>query len=452
MPSRRNVWELIERWADSNPQRPALVTRTATATYGELRNLVADYSQAVQPRTRVPLSPRSDPFSIAAVLGVWAAQGSVVLLHRHLTATQTADVISRSRAQIDGPHAAIHMHENRSSHGYFHHDELFVGLTSGTSGSPKLFARSHASWLATFRRSDHLFTISPAEVVAVPGAIDHSHFLYGLVHSLARGATVDLRGADDTEWNNVSVLYSVPTLAATITRNTPTLSRLKTVLSSGAAWAPRERHAFRQALPPKATIYNFYGAGELSFVAAQHLDDADDVGPPFPGVTVRIKGADGSINPAGKPGTIEVQSDMLFSGYLDDDGHVVPATRWVSVGDTGFIDGNGNLHLTGRSSRMFTRGALNVEPEAIERVLNEHPTVTAAACVPRPDARWGTVPVAFAQSNGTSVATDLNRWCQERLDVVHRPVSVRIVSELPLTHRGKVDYAQLEQLAAQDEP
>lgn len=446
---RTSVIASIVTHAEANPRQVALLTgQGVETTYGGLLEMAEHWATLVPSESRVAMSPRSDVRSIAAVIGTWLAGSSVVLMHRHLTDAQAASVIAQSRTEVvvtDAMEIEVAPgHPITAPPG-----ELLVGLTSGTSGTPKLFARDHASWIATFSRSDELVDIIPNDVVAVPGAIDHTHFLYGLIHSLHRGATVDLRGVDSADWQQATVLYSVPTIASDLAARGENVSSLRTVLSSGAAWQPSARESFKRRLPQDAKVYDFYGAGELSFVATSDGQGPDEsLGRPFSGVEVLIRRPDGQLAEAGESGLIEVSSDMVFNGYLTATGLVeTPPTRWITAGDHGHIDPDGWLFLTGRQSRMFTRGALNVEPEAVERVLSQHPNVHAAACVAQRCDRWGAVPIVFVTVEQLVASTELDRWCSEHLDVVHQPHRILILDQLPTTHRGKIDYRSLEQLA-----
>jgi long-chain acyl-CoA synthetase len=446
-----NLAELILHHCAESPLRPALITDGGVATYGELGAAIEHRRHELPRRSRVAILPRPNLESIAGLTAVWLAGCSAVLLHKHLPPGHARDVLrvagvagsfdetARFRPAADQPF--------RPSIG-----ELFVGLTSGSSGRPKPFTRSHHSWFATFRRSDTLLGSLAGDIVAVPGAVDHSHFLYGLVHGLANRATVDLRSISNVDWDRVAVVYTVPTISNDIALLSPNWHSLKVVLSSGASWTPEERARFVRQLPSTARCYDFYGAGELSFVAATDVRTATGVGRPFPGVEVRIR-PQGSASPGPDDrGVVEVRSDMLFDGYLGRSGRVLPRDEWVSVGDIGYMDAGGHLHLAGRTSRMFTRGALNVEPEAIERALLEHPDVTAAACVPRPDSRWGSVPVAVVTTAPPVATSTLRKWCADRLDIVHRPAAILTTDRIPTTHRGKPDYAALKRLAAEGAP
>ena len=431
--------------AESDPDRIALRgSERGDVTYAELVAGGRRWAEKLPTETRIAICPRSEADSVAALIGAWMARSSVVLMHRHLTGDQAASVISQSRASAVVTES-MDIERTGASPVGMAAGELLVGLTSGTSGAPKLFARSHASWIATLRRSDELVSVGRHDLVAVPGAIDHSHFLYGLVHSLHRGAMVDLRGTRDTDWRQADVVYSVPTIAADLVTRGERLDRTRAVLSSGAAWPSSARAQFEALLPAGGAVHDFYGAGELSFVSSVvGRAPAGCLGRPFSGVDIQITTDAGETAEPGRAGLIEVSSDMVFSGYLGPTGEVeAPPTRWVTAGDHGYLDAEGRLYLTGRQSRMFTRGALNVEPEAVERALTRHPRVTAAACVPQAHDRWGQVPVAFVAVDRPTGISELDHWCVLHLDAVHRPLAIHILDELPTTHRGKTDYRDL---------
>ncbi|HNC94415.1 MAG TPA: hypothetical protein PLJ64_12830, partial [Solirubrobacterales bacterium] len=54
---------------------------------------------------------------------------------------------------------------------------FYIGFTSGTSGTPKPFARRSKSWISSFEPAGELFSIEPGDVVYLPGSLQHSHFL-----------------------------------------------------------------------------------------------------------------------------------------------------------------------------------------------------------------------------------------------------------------------------------
>ena len=71
-------------------------------------------------------------------------------------------------------------------------DIFYTGFTSGSSGQPKGFARSRHSWLESFRNDQIECPLSSDDVVAAPGNLSHSLYLYALVRALHSGAAVVL--------------------------------------------------------------------------------------------------------------------------------------------------------------------------------------------------------------------------------------------------------------------
>ena len=74
---------------------------------------------------------------------------------------------------------------------------FYIGFTSGTSGRPKPFARRERSWTSSFAPAAELFGVEAGDQVFLPGSLQHSHFLFGAVFALNRGATARLSGRFD---------------------------------------------------------------------------------------------------------------------------------------------------------------------------------------------------------------------------------------------------------------
>ncbi|ADB49441.1 AMP-binding protein [Conexibacter woesei] len=449
---------LVERFAAraaATPGAVALRDAAGSVTYGELAARVEACARgaagvagaaAVAGSRRIALLPRSDTSSLAVVLGAMRAGVSVVLLHRHLTAPQLdhalevaapAVVIASGRLPVAfgelGARVPVLAPEELASAAASPTrraapaDELLVGLTSGTSGEPKLFVRDQASWAATLDRSDSAFDVRPGERVAVPGPLDHTHFLYGALHALTRGAAVDLRPLAQVfaDGEPVPHAYLVPTLAHDLADALGAAPRaeVRTIASSAAPWPASARERLARLLPA-ATIAHFYGASELSFVT---LD-----GRPFPGVEIELR--DG--------GEVHVRSDMLFSGYLTAAGlrGGPDADGWFSVGDVGSLT-DGVLTLAGRGSDTIVSGGLNVEPAEVESALAALPGVAEVACVGLPDERMGAVPVAVLVLSPGAAAPPraaLRAHARATLPQPSRPRRAYVVDALPRSPRGKL--------------
>jgi long-chain acyl-CoA synthetase len=338
---------------------------------------------------------------------------------------------------------------------------FYVGFTSGSTGTPKGYRRDHRSWVESFRGDAVEFGIGVGDVVLAPGALTHSLFLYAMVHGLYAGATVVLAGrfrpaaiAALVRRHRASVLYGVPTHLRLIldaaARERP-LNSVRWVLSSGAKW-------FAEALPdlrrlfPAARFAEFYGASELSFVTVAKDGEPvppGSVGRAFAGVSLSIRDRAGRRLPPGRVGRVFVASPLVFMGYAvggEDD--LYRAGNAVSVGDRGLLDARGYLYLVGRERRMIVTSGKNVFPEEIERVLETHPAVAAAAVLGLPDARRGERLLALVSLRGNARVRRARLLAHLRatLPLYKVPRVYAAVAPWPRTSSGKSDFAALARL------
>ena len=116
--------------------------------------------------------------------------------------------------------------------------------------------------------------------------------------------------------------------------------------------------------------YQGYGLSEAGSVVAVNTpahNRPGSVGKPLPHLRVRISDA----------GEILVQG-KTFGGYLG--GPVRAADAVLATGDTGYLDADGYLHVTGRlRERIITAYGRNVSPEWVEAELLSHPAIAQAA-------------------------------------------------------------------------
>ncbi len=337
---------------------------------------------------------------------------------------------------------------------------FYAGFTSGSTGDPKGYCRTHRSWLKSFELSRAEFAIGPHNRIVIPGSLVHSLHLYGAVHGLHAGAGVvlcprfspkalaeQLREADGT------VFYATPTqihyVAEELKRSGPAPT-VGLVLASGAKWRAEDRRAMA-AVFPRARLVEFYGASEMSFITVSTPEDPvpdRSVGRAASGVSIRI-GEPGNLPVApGTIGPIWVKSGLLFDRYICGGGEEVCwKDGWLTVGDHGFLDDNGFLYLAGREKRMIVTSGLNIYPEEVEQVLAGHPSILAVAVFGLPDpVRGCRLVAAVTPEPGERIdESELRRLCLSELGRSRTPRSFHVVSDWPLTPGGKTDLQKLEQ-------
>jgi long-chain acyl-CoA synthetase len=115
-------------------------------------------------------------------------------------------------------------------------------------------------------------------------------------------------------------------------------------------------------------IFQGYGMTEAApVICAQRPDEpltAGSVGPPIPGVQVRIHEPDGE-----GVGEIVARSPSLFLGYdgKEEETNATLRDGWLHTGDLGRLDESGHLHVVGRLKDAIVDAAGNtVHPDEVE--------------------------------------------------------------------------------------
>ncbi|MFQ5494070.1 MAG: AMP-binding protein, partial [Phycisphaerae bacterium] len=147
--------------------------------------------------------------------------------------------------------------------------------------------------------------------------------------------------------------------------------RLRMFVSGGSRLDPALFTAFTRM---GFEVYEGYGLTETAPVLAVNPSGrarAGSVGPPLPGVDIRIHNA----NLEGI-GEVLVRGPSVMVGYLKNPAATdeVLVDRWLHTGDLGRLDGDGYLYLTGRSKDLIVTGAgKNVYPDEVEAYYGDLP-------------------------------------------------------------------------------
>jgi len=198
-------------------------------------------------------------------------------------------------------------------------------------------------------------------------------------------------------------------------------------------------------------VHNGYGLTEASPVvttSAVALESRpESVGPPLPGVEVRLLDADGSPVLAGDPGEIVVRGPNVFAGYWNDDAASDQVLRdgWLHTGDIAVADDRGWLTLVDRAKDLIIVSGFNVHPGEVEDALRTHKDVADVAVMGEPHPRTGETVVAFVvpAPGATPDPVELLRHAGRRLARYKLPTRVEVVDALPRTLAGKLVRREL---------
>ncbi|HDR7765993.1 MULTISPECIES: acyl-CoA synthetase [Bacillus cereus group] len=325
---------------------------------------------------------------------------------------------------------------------------FYMGFTSGSTGKAKAFLRAQQSWVHSFNCNIHDFHMKKEDSILIAGTLVHSLFLYGAISALYIGQTVHImrkfipkQVLDKLEMEHISVMYTVPTMLESLYKEKRVIENDMKIISSGAKWEAEAKEKIKSIFP-NAKKYEFYGASELSFVTALVDEESNrkpnSVGKPCHNVQVRICNGAGEEVTKGEIGTVYVNSDQFFMGYILDKVLVpeLTADGWMTVRDVGYKDEEGFIYIVGREKNMILFGGINIFPEEIESVLHEHPAVDEIVVIGVEDSYWGEKPVAIVK--GSATKQQLKSFCLQRLSSFKIPKEWYFVDEIPYTNSGKI--------------
>lgn len=157
--------------------------------------------------------------------------------------------------------------------------------------------------------------------------------------------------------------------------------------------------------------------------------------------------------PIGQVGEMWVRNPGVTAGY-----HRLPEVSrqrisvdgWLRTGDLAVADEDGYFRVLGRADDMMNVGGENVYPLEVEQLLRSMPGVSQAAVVPAEHARKRQVPVAFVVADEGVSEADVKDYALTQGAAHAHPRRVWFLDELPLGGTGKIDYARLAALAAEN--
>lgn len=341
-------------------------------------------------------------------------------------------------------------------------DTLYIGYTSGTTGTPKGALVSHRAIVVGFLYKALAYDLTDRDVTINPGPYWHSAPRDFAALALYLGGTAVVPERFDAEMYladveryRVTNSFVVPTMLQRLVAS-PDLKRrdtssMRALISGGAPLPSAVKQRVLEVFG--SVLTEFYGATEtriVTVISAQELAARErSVGRPLRDVEVRILDDAGYDVPAGEIGEVFLRGPGLFSGYWRDPDRTAAAYRgeWFSLGDMGHLDSDGYLYLVDRKQDMIISGGENIFPNDIEECLQRHPAVAQAAVIGIPDEQWGELVVAYVVlAAGARVTSDqLIAFCGDHLPNYMKPRRVEFCRSLPRSPTGKLLRRELRE-------
>jgi len=346
--------------------------------------------------------------------------------------------------------------------------------TSGSTGKPKGVMLSHANVVAGSRIvSDYLEITEHERILAVlPFSFDAG--MNQLMTAFERGGTLVLTNFTFAREivqmllkEHITGLAGVPTLWSLLAQCNSTLSKqplrdLRYITNTGGAMPQAVLKVLRAALPA-TKIFLMYGLTEAfrsTYLPPEELDRRPtSMGKAIPDTEILVLNEHGGLCKPGEIGELVHRGPTVSLGYWNRPEDTARALRPNPLlppemgdcekvcysGDLVKVDKDGFLYFVGRRDTMIKSSGFRISPTEVEEVLFQSGKLRGAAVIGVPDDVLGQSIKAFVVPlDGDPLdAEALRDHCAEKMPRYMVPKFVEVLSELPKTSSGKVDYPAL---------
>jgi malonyl-CoA/methylmalonyl-CoA synthetase len=341
-------------------------------------------------------------------------------------------------------------------------DDLAAILyTSGTTGRAKGAMLSHRNLASNALTLVDAWGFTRGDVLLHALPLYHVHGLFVACHCalLSGSRMLWLPKFDAAEvmgqLPHASVMMGVPTfytrLLAEAAFTEDACRSVRLFISGSAPLLPETFNEFRSR--SGHAILERYGMSETGMNTSNPLRGeriCGSVGPPLPGVTLRVVDDDARPCLPGAIGGIEVKGPNVFAGYWrmpDRTRDEFTADGFFKTGDMGELLDNGYLKIVGRAKDLIITGGLNVYPKEIEDRIDALPGIAESAVIGVPDPDFGeaVTAVVVAKAGHAPSEADLIAALKAEIANFKVPKRVHFVDELPRNAMGKVEKNTLRQ-------
>ena len=337
--------------------------------------------------------------------------------------------------------------------------------SSGTTGRPKGILRPLPEQppeqrLPLFEFLDKLWRYREDMIYLSPAPLYHSAPQAAVNLAISKGAKVIVMERFDPEHYlqlvekyKVTHTQLVPTMFSRMlklpedVRKKYDLSSLEIAIHAAAPCPVQVKEQMIEWWGP--IIHEYYGATEgLGFTACdtpQWLAHRGTVGKVLLG-DLHVLDDEMNPTPKGQSGTLWFKSATPFEYFYDPEKTKEtrsPDGTMSTVGDVGYVDDDGFLYLTDRSTFMIISGGVNIYPQECENLLITHPKVADAAVFGVPNVDLGEEVKAVVQpmpgvAIGPEFEKELIEFCGQHLSRQKVPRSIDFAEELPRLPTGKL--------------
>jgi len=477
-PRDKTIAEIFEQQASKTPHSIALVFEGIELTYAELNRLsnrLANYLKLnynLFPDDLIAIRLDRSHLLIIALLGVLKSDAAYLPLQTDYPLARINYILDSSGSKLVIDEQFI-QHFLQQQFNYSNSNPLtralpnhlaYIIYTSGSTGVPKGVMVEHRSVVRLVRPGSYA-NLTGDEILLSTGAVSFDATTFEYWATLLNGGRLIMCRnevilnanllEDEINRRGVNMMwFTSGLLNQLVDENINLFAGLKTLLAGGEKLSSPHIKKLRLHYP-YLNILNCYGPTENTTFSLTYpielVDENIPMGKPINNSTVYILDQHLNLVPEGVKGEICVGGDGLARGYLNREELTrekfikhpfLPNERIYRTGDLGRWLPKGNIEFLGRSDYQVKIRGYRVELQEIEKILEEHPEIEAAAVLlktingPKKDL------VAYV-TGSINLFTDVRIWLSKHLPSYMIPRYFVRLYQMPLTANGKIDRRSL---------
>lgn len=362
-------------------------------------------------------------------------------------------------------------------------DLALFQYTGGTTGVSKAAMATHKALVSNTLQQNSVLSIDgiAGEKEVFLGAIPMFH-VFGMVAVLSVAIHIggrivlipNARDIDDvlgaiskfhpTLFHGVPALYNAINNHPDVSSGKVSLRSIRGCLSGSAPLPPSTKAEFERLSGGR--LMEGFGMSEAP--TATHVNPlhgenrTGSIGLPLPDMDMKIVNLDDGETelPIGEAGELLMSGPQIMRGYHKMPTETANTLReidgkvWLSTGDIARMDDDGYFYIVDRKKDMALIGGFNVYPNAVEKVLQDHPAVleVGVASVPHPEKVGQEALKAWIvlQEGQTVTKEELITHCEGKLAQYEVPRRYAFINELPKSAVGKTLRRELIRLETND--
>lgn len=501
----RTVYELLEEFAATEPDRPALAFSGREWTYAELNagaNRIARRLQkaGLQSEELVAVILERSEQIILSILGIWKAGGAYIPIEPDYPVQRVETILADSETKaviterasahlvagfsgqviyLDQDSAEILAESEENLHLPFDiHNLAYVIYTSGSTGKPKGAMVEHIGMINNMLAKIHDAEITAESVIAQNASVCFDISVWQMFIAYLVGAKTVVYAKEQilepkqffkaVKEDRISVLEVVPSFLSMLLDELDTLPPTETDLPlvrylfvTGEAVKPVLVKRWFERYP-EIRMINAYGPTEASddithYVMAGVPEfgiNSIPIGYPLRNFTIYIVDDAMRVCPIGVKGEICVSGLGVGRGYLNNPEKTAAAfaedhfttekgVRLYKTGDLGRFLPDGTIEFFGRKDYQVKIRGFRIELGEIETVLTNHRAIKDAVVVDREDAGGNKYLAGYIVADREMPIAEVRDFLLERLPDYMVPVAFMQLDKLPLNANGKIDRKAL---------